>query len=251
MVKFKKVPTHLGPRQLLADAAQRVRPAVPRDPDHGQRRRRSSARSPRRSCRRSESAWHDPRWPRASSRGHRGPRHGDEPPCLDHARHESRAAGNSAGALRLALVRGRAGARRRHARAATARGRGPDRPERRGQVDAREPDDRVRPAHVGRVELDGREITELEPAPPRRAPGSRARSSTRSRSATSRCARTSRSPRSASAPGRARRAGAPTSCCRCSASTAQASTCRRARWRTATSGASASRGRSRWSRASC
>ena len=88
----------------------------------------------------------------------------NEPPCRA-TRRQPCAAGNAAGARGLALVRGRAGARRRHARAAAARGRGPDRPERRGQVDARQPHDRVRPPHVGHDRARRPRDHGVEPAP--------------------------------------------------------------------------------------
>ncbi len=64
------------------------------------------------------------------------------------------------GLLRLAFLRGRSGARGRHARAPSARGRRPHRPERRREVDARERADRVRlDPTAGSVELAGRRIT--------------------------------------------------------------------------------------------
>ena len=51
MEKFRKVPTLVGPRQLLAALPHRLRPAVPRDPDREQQGAATSGRSRRRSSR--------------------------------------------------------------------------------------------------------------------------------------------------------------------------------------------------------
>ena len=67
MEKFKKVPTHLGPRELLAAAAHRVRPAVPGDADPEQQAEDRRHRSRRRSCRRSDMRT-DGSWPDRASR---------------------------------------------------------------------------------------------------------------------------------------------------------------------------------------
>ena len=111
------------PRELLAEAAHRVRPAVPRDQDPGQHGDSSSAPSSPRSSRRST----------AVDRS-------DRPGAGEEARR------NTPGLLRFPLVRGRPGAPRRDARAAPRRGRRPDRAERRRQVDARQRPQRLRPA---------------------------------------------------------------------------------------------------------
>ena len=84
-----------------------------------------------------------------------------------HGRREE-ARRDAPGLLRLALLRGRARAQRRHARAAPARGRRPDRPERRRQVDARERAHRLRPARPrARSSSRAATITGWSPPPPR------------------------------------------------------------------------------------
>ena len=116
------------------------------------------------------------------------------------------------GHRRVARLRGGAGARRRHARRQPARGRRADRPERRGQDDARQPPDRVRPADRGHDRARRSRHHALGAAPPRPGRASHARSSTAARFEASRCARTSSSPRSASVPARGSPDSGPTSC---------------------------------------
>ena len=147
------------------------------------------------------------------------------------------------------VLRGRAGARRRHARAAPARGRRPDRPERRRQVDARQRAHRLRLRRrraASSSDERGRDAVEPAPARPRRTRADvpaqplvpRAH---RARERRGRGAR--RRER-----GRGRRGAGPTSCSqRLGARRADATGRRRSP--TATSAGSASRARSRRSRA--
>ena len=105
---------------------------------------------------------------------------------------------------------------------------GPDRPERRGQVDARERADRVRPAGRRHRRARGPRDHRLERASPRPGRARAHASSTAGRSATCPCGRTSRWRRSASGPARARRAVAPIGCSSSSA-WRRSPTCRRRR----------------------
>ena len=127
----------VGARQLLADAALGVRPPVPRDQDPGQQRRSSSAPSSPRSFRRSSGLTD----------------------ANQHAQDDSAARRSTPGRRGVALVRGRACPAGGLADAPPARGRRPDRPERRRQVDPRQPAHRLRLPDGGSVELDDRPIT--------------------------------------------------------------------------------------------
>ena len=168
-----------GQDQLLEEAAHGLRAPVPRDQDPEQQ---GEARRAREGEGRPEAL------ARAAAR--------DALAGREARRHPS-------GLLRLPLLRGRAGAAGRHARAAPARGRRADRAERRRQVDARERAHRLRPSRRrGRSSSDGRDITRWS-AHRRARAGRRAHVPAQPLlRAACRCARTSRSRRSASARGR-------------------------------------------------
>ena len=103
------------------------------------------------------------------------------------------ARGIAPGHRRLTLLRGRPRPRRGDARAAPARGRRADRPERRGQDDTRQRHQRVRLAVRGSRRARGGGHHAVEPGTPRSRRARRGRSSTAARSGGCPCARTWRS----------------------------------------------------------
>ena len=231
LAKLTKFQTLGGPISFTPTLPQRHRTPVPRDRGQQQRGQGARRRTPRRSS---------PTSTRATWRRARQP--GDTPSGPDSLRADRR----------LPLVRGDPGARRTSTsssrRDEIAR---PDRPERRRQDDARQHPDRLRPALVraGRARRR-REITRWPPHRRGRAGLARTfqhgrlfRGLTRARE------RRGRRARREGVAARGAAAGRP-SCSACSASP-RGPTTPRPCCRTATSGGSASRGRSRCGRASC
>ena len=228
MEKFKKVPTHLRARELLAAAPHGVRAPVPRDPHPEQQ---------------AEDRRHGDGEGRPEDLGDLAATRRSQTRAVARSSLRATAVSRSfEGVQALADV---------DARAPATRGRRPDRPERRGQVDARQRAERVRRPDVGhgRARRRGRDPLAARTAAAGQA--SRERSSTAARSGASPSARTSRSRRSARAPGRRearRRADELLDAARARPAGRRV---RQPRSRTVTSGGSAWRARSRRSRATC